>query len=235
MGQTRIRIAICGDCGSEHKKLSKGRCVRNKLFATYAHGGLHLNNGFCIFIEESYPMKTENKYNIGRKVRSSVIAAFSLYFCCVVSSAFGQQNSIYLEAASKGPLYSINYDRIFRQGERTDYSFRLGFSFERDAISIPVGFNFISGHDEHHAEFSFTVIPYFHYYDKQEAVNYTDKSDKYIYLHPGVGYRFQKPERSLFLKAAVGPSLVLDPQKGDFWNMDPKVYFFGSVGGGISF
>jgi hypothetical protein len=56
-----------------------------------------------------------------------------------------------------------------------------------------------------------------------------------LFLHPGAGYRFQKPERSLFLKAAMGPSLVLDPQAGDFWNMDPKVYFFGSVAGGINF
>jgi len=165
----------------------------------------------------------------------SVLPAICMYICCLLSSAFGQQNSIYLEMASKGPLYSINYDRIFRQGETIDYSFRLGFSFERDAISFPIGFNFITGHDEHHAEFSLTLIPYFHYYDTQEALNYTDKSDKYIFLHPGAGYRFQKPGGSLFLKAAVGPSLVLDPRNGDFWNMDPKVYFFGSVGGGISF
>ena len=180
-------------------------------------------------------MKTEIKCIIGCIVRPSLISGICMFICCIISSAFGQQNSVYLEIASKGPLYSINYDRIFRQGERMDYSLRLGFSFERDAISFPVGFNFISGHDEHHAEFSFTIIPCFHYYDKQEAINYSDKSDKYIFLHPEAGYRFQKPEGSLFLKAAIGPSLVLDPQKGDFWNMDPKVYFFGSVGGGITF
>jgi len=180
-------------------------------------------------------MKTGIKFIIGFSIRHSIIPAICIFTYSFVSSAFGQQNSMYLEMASKGPLYSINYDRIFRQGERIDYSVRLGFSFERYAISFPIGFNFIAGHDEHHAEFSFTVIPYFHYYDHQEAVNYTDKSDKYIFLHPGAGYRFQKPGGSLFLEAGVGPSLVLDPQKGDFWNMDPKVYFFGSVGGGITF
>ena len=166
------------------------------------------------------------------------ISVITLILCCRLTSAFGQQNAqnaIYLETASKGPVYSFNYDRIVRQGDKLVYSIRAGFSFERDAVSFPVGFNFITGYNDHHAEFGLTLIPYFQYYDKQLAANYSDKSDKYIFLHPGVGYRFQRPERSLFLKAVVGPSLVLDPQAGDFWNMDPKVYFFGSVGGGITF
>ena len=187
-------------------------------------------------------MKTENKIIFGFngliplfRIRRSAVSAVHLFICCAAFGRLNAQNSVYLEAASKGPLYSLNYDRIFRRGEKLDYSFRAGFSIERDAVSFPLGFNFITGHDEHHAEFSFTLVPYFHYYDEQVAINYSDKSDKYLYLHPGAGYRFQYPERSLFLKAAIGPSLLLDPQEGDFWNMDPKVYIFASVGGGICF
>ena len=190
-------------------------------------------------------MKTENKsiaafnrFILLSNIRYPIISAGILFLCSFSSSAFCQQkaqNAFYLETASKGPVYSLNYDRIVRQGEKLDYSIRVGFSIERNAFSFPVGFNVITGHHNHHAEFCVTAIPYFQYYPDEAAGNYSDKSDKYIYIHPNIGYRFQKPERSVFFKVAAGPSIALDPQAGVFWNMDPKVDFFGSVAAGISF
>jgi trans-L-3-hydroxyproline dehydratase len=70
---------------------------------------------------------------------------------------------------------------------------------------------FITGKHDHHGEFGLTIIPYFQYYEDHPAVDYSDKADKSIFVNPSAGYRFQKPGRSIFLKAAIGPSVFLDP------------------------
>ena len=144
------------------------------------------------------------------------------------------KNAVYIEGATRGPVYSINYDRIFRRGEKLGYSFRAGFSIYCNTVSFPVGVNFITGLNEHHAEFSLSVIPYIDYKAHLIGSNHTE-SDKYIFVNPAIGYRYQKAERGIFLKAAVGPSIFLDPPSNDFWNMDPKLYAFGSINLGISF
>lgn len=144
------------------------------------------------------------------------------------------KNAIYVEGASRGPVYSINYDRIFRQGEKLAYSFRVGFSIYSNTVSFPVGLNLITGLNDHHAEFSLTVIPYIDYGVHRVGSNRTE-SDKYIFVNPAMGYRYQKAGGGIFVKAAVGPSIFLDPPSNDFWNMDPKLYVFGSIGLGINF
>jgi hypothetical protein len=167
---------------------------------------------------------------------------FSLFFILITGSAgfvFGQdrakaKNAVYIEGATRGPVYSINYDRIFRQGEKLAYSFRVGFSIYNNTVSFPVGINFITRSNEHHPEFSLTVIPYIDY-DVHLIGSNNSESDKYVFVNAAVGYRYQKAERGIFLKAAVGPSIFLDPPSNDFWNMDPKLYAFGSIGVGISF
>lgn len=144
------------------------------------------------------------------------------------------KNGVYVEGATRRPVYSINYDRIFRQGEKLAYSFRTGFSIYNNTVSFPLGLNFITGLNEHHAEFSLSVIPYIDYDVHLVGSNNTE-SDKYIFVNPAIGYRYQKADGGVFLKAAVGPSIFLDPPSRDFWNMDPKLYAFGSIGLGISF
>ena len=144
------------------------------------------------------------------------------------------KNAVYMEGATRGPVYSINYDRIFRQGEKLAYSFRAGFSIYDNTVSFPVGINFITGVNEHHAEFSLSVISYIDYNVHLVGSSETE-SDKYIFVNPAIGYRYQKTERGIFLKVAAGPSIFLDPPSDDFWNMDPKLYAFGSIALGISF
>jgi hypothetical protein len=144
------------------------------------------------------------------------------------------KNAVYAEGATRGPVYSINYDRIFRQGEKLAYSFRAGFSIYSNTVSFPVGLNLITGVNEHHAEFSLAVVPHIDYDVHLVGSNKTE-SDTYIFVNPSVGYRYQKAEGGIFLKAAAGPSIFLDPPSNDFWNMDPKLYASGSIGVGISF
>ena len=144
------------------------------------------------------------------------------------------KNAVYIELASRGPVYSINYDRIIRQRNSLAYSFSAGVSIEKNAFSFPLGIHFIKGIKDHHAEFGLTVIPYVQYTD-QLAGSYKGSTDKYLYINPGIGYRYQKSNTGIFLKATIGPSIFLDPPSDDFWNMDPKLYGFGSLGVGISF
>ncbi len=170
----------------------------------------------------------------------SILFVAAFLFCTGIANAQriyegSARNAVYVNLASQGPVYSINYDRIFRQGERVDYSFSAGFSIAKNAVSFPVGVHFITTNSDHHAELGVTFIPYIE--QKPALVGSTGKGDKdkYLYINPGVGYRYQKSNGGVFLKALIGPSLFLDPPSDDFWNMDPKLHAFGSIGVGISF
>ncbi len=147
--------------------------------------------------------------------------------------AASSKNAIYVDLASRGPVYSINYDRIFYRSAKFGYSFRVGLSLEKDAFSMPLGFSLITGSKAHHAEFALGFIPYIDHYKKSS--NNLDISDKYIYINSTVGYRYQQSNSGLFIRVAAGPGVFLDPPSDDFWNMDPKLYAFGSLGIGISF
>ena len=182
-------------------------------------------------------MPNTNRFNIRFYKKGLLLFAF-LFITIVKNDLLSQsmtKNAFYVEGATKGPVYTINYDRIFRQGEKLAYSFRAGFSIYDNTVSFPVGFNFITGLNEHHAEFSISIIPFIDYKAHPAGSNNGDQSDKYIYVNPAIGYRYQKTETGIFLKAAAGPSIFLDPPSNDFWNMDPKLYAFASFAVGISF
>lgn len=157
------------------------------------------------------------------------------FFTCVAIGQEPARNAVYTELASRGPGYSINYDRIFRRGDKLDYSFSAGFSIAKNSVAFPVGIHFITGANDHHAEFGVTLIPYIDYKHDLTGSSTKTESDKYLYINPGAGYRYQKSNTGLFFKATIGPSVFLDPPSDDFWNMDPKLYAFGSIGVGISF
>ncbi len=145
------------------------------------------------------------------------------------------RNAFYADVSSQGPIYSINYDRIFRQGEKLDYSFNAGFSVAKNAISFPVGVHFMTTNSDHHAEFGVSFIPYIEQKPALEGATGKGDKDKYLYIHPGVGYRYQKSTSGIFVKALAGPSVFLDPPSDDFWKMEPKLRAFGSIAVGISF
>ena len=165
-------------------------------------------------------------------------ACISLLFLFLLSSAEAQdhpmvKNTFFAEYALEGPAYSVNYDRIFIQSRKLNYDFRVGFSVTNNKLAFPVGAGIFTGHSDHHAEFSLTVTPLVE--KKTVAYGNGTDNDKFIYLFPGAGYRYQRPMGGFFFKAMAGPAIILDPPEGDFWNMDPKVKFSFSLGAGISF
>jgi hypothetical protein len=147
---------------------------------------------------------------------------------------FEKKNTVYAEAAIHGPVYSINYDRILIEGNRFAKTCRIGYSIYSDILALPIGISFLTGKNSHHAELSFTLIPYIENYQKLFAAG--NLSDKKLYIIPGAGYRYQKPSGGIFFKAIAGPALLLDPPSDNFWKMEAKKIYAGiSLAGGISF
>ena len=144
------------------------------------------------------------------------------------------RNAVYASLSCYGPIYAIEYDRIIRLGEKLDYSLSGGLSIEKSAISFPVGLHLITGSGGHHAEFGLTVIPSI---DRSHASENIDKSktDKMLYVNPGVGYRYQRAETGLFVKLLAGPSIFLDPPAHEFLDMDPRLHAYATMSVGISF
>ena len=147
----------------------------------------------------------------------------------------GARNTFYAEALSFGPAVAVHYDRVFRQGQKLDYTVNVGISFWKNAVSIPVGFQVMTTNSDHHAGFGITFIPSIEQKDAPIGSLGKGDKDKYLYVNPGFSYRYQKSTGGIFFKATAGPSLFLDPPSDDFWNMDPKLHAFASVGLGISF
>ena len=149
------------------------------------------------------------------------------------TSTISARNTVYADFASKGAVYSINYDRVFSQGKKINISFRAGVSVLNDVIAFPLGIQFFTGQDASHIELSLTVEPYIEKY--QDIFDGNSVSDTKAYIMPGVGYRYQKTGGGFFAKIVVGPIIYLDPPSNDFWNMDPVVYAGITAGVGYSF
>lgn len=180
-----------------------------------------------------------------QKIRTSNLAVkaviYSILLLVSTNSVLSQQNdsvfsaksTFYTNFSTKGAIYSLNYDRIFHQSDKIIYTYRIGFSVLKEAIALPVGINLLSAKGNSHAEFSLTIMPYIDQYRTMFSTN--DLSDKYLYVIPAIGYRYQITNGGLFFKAALSPMLVLDPPSSNFWKMDPKMYFTGNIGIGLSF
>ncbi len=143
------------------------------------------------------------------------------------------RNALYVEGATKGSYYSLNYDHIFYPGQKQKISYSVGFSLLKESISFPLGLHFFTGNKEHHPELSLYVNPYIKYYKSLFDNNST--SDKYLFITPTIGYRFQSSRSRIFFKVQAGPLLSLDPASDNFWRMEPKVYPYASVAFGLAF
>ena len=143
--------------------------------------------------------------------------AITIFFMSVLS-VFGQEkksgaaverNTIYAEAFGQGFCYSINYDRLFNTEKRFKNSFTGGFVYVPESLEfgdgvycgIPISYNWLLGKKSHHLELgigltSLVVNP-----------NSNMVSDFYTYLTPKIGYRFQRPNGGLFLRATATPMI----------------------------
>jgi len=178
---------------------------------------------------------TSSRLTVNHTTQRLFAVFLSFFFSTVgqAQSTMVSKNTLYADFASKDVYYSINYDRVFHSGEKLNWSYRIGASILKDAFAVPLGIQAFTAGNKSHAEFSLTLIPYVDH--SSSFLNTKDKSDKYIYVEPGIGYRYQEKKGGLFFKAVFTPIIFLDPPSDDFWNMDPKFYAGGNVGIGFTF
>lgn len=143
------------------------------------------------------------------------------------------RNTLYADFATKGAIYSVNYDRVFSYGKKLAKSYRLGLCVLNDAIAFPLGIQFYTGKEAHHLEYSLTIVPYIEKY--QDLFSGQSISDKKLYILPGLGYRYQPPSGGFFAKIVAGPLIYLDPAADDVLHMEGKVYPGITAAAGISF
>jgi hypothetical protein len=162
-----------------------------------------------------------------------IFASICNGYCQQSDKVLFKRNTIFADFATKAALYSINYDRIFRQYKTVNLSGQIGICVLKEDIAFPIGINLFTGKGNSHVEYSLIFVPYIESY--KSFLHKNDLSDKRIFIEPGVGYRFQKPNGGFFFKAVVSPTLYLDPPSDYFWRMDPKLYLIANVGLGLSF
>jgi len=133
---------------------------------------------------------------------------------------FKKKNTFFIEAGGKGPYYSVNYGRIFKQGKNLIYSWRAGFSLLAHDLSVPLAINAFTPGLKHHFEFSLGITPYLK--DYKTFLHKPDLSDKQIYITPGIGYRYQKINNDFFLSAGIDPLIFMDLPSDNFWKFKPE-------------
>ena len=146
---------------------------------------------------------------------------------------FKKKNSFFIEAGGKGPSYSVNYGRLFKQGDKLIYSWRVGFSILAHDLSVPFAISAFTKGLQHHLEFSLGITPYIK--DYKTLLHQTDLSDKQFYITPGIGYRYQKVNNNFFLSAGFDPLIFLDPPSDNFWNFKPSFKPTGHLALGFAF
>jgi len=120
----------------------------------------------------------------------------------VYARPFESKNTLYLGIAAYGAYPSINYDRIFFDKGRVKYTFGVGISLWQStkygdvdwATHVPVQLNAFFGGGKHHPEIG---IGFTYRYVNNVAES---KYEKYMFPVK-VGYRYQKPDGGLFLRA----------------------------------
>jgi hypothetical protein len=150
----------------------------------------------------------------------------SVYTQEIKKPAAMQRNSIYFEAFSQGLYNSLSYDRLFSLDKKVKTSFSAGITLiphpDLFVVGTPVSFNFIFFQKSHHLELGLGFTPLFirfgniyaneWYLDEsgtlQENYFTGHSNDIYNYFTPKIGYRYQKPEGGLFLRATFTPPLA---------------------------
>lgn len=136
-----------------------------------------------------------------------------------------RRNSVYGEIGGQGITYSISYDRLFNVKRRVKTSITVGLNFfgtfkTRDYsmyIGFPVSYNFLFGKKNNHLELGLgvTILNNIYSYN-YEIVTQTNgysqsfffratPTDRYLYLTPKIGYRYQRPNGGFFFRVTLTP------------------------------
>ena len=164
---------------------------------------------------------------------SITLSLFSISQTNTISNNL-KRNSLYFEIGGQSIFYSVNYDKLIHVREKIQTSFTVGASivpkntFCDFGISTPVSYNLILGKSTHKFVIGIGLTPFYikryivdeisSMFDYQGFMNYGGQistykinylaKEFYFYLTPKLGYRYQKQEEGLFIKADLTPLLA---------------------------
>ena len=144
------------------------------------------------------------------------------FFSLITLSAISQQtdnkkfhhrNSFQIELGGHGLFYSLNYERILVNGQNFKTNAQLGISYYPPSTGVrdvwmPIYINELYSFGNHHIEggLGYVVI--------REAIRDTENNPEEWFwsgLFTGrIGYRFQKPDGRLILRAGFTPFMEHD-------------------------
>ena len=162
-----------------------------------------------------------------------LFSALAKAYCSDTTFIVHKKNTLFAEAGGKGRYYSVNYDKVFKQGKKLIYSWRAGLSILAHDLSLPLAVSTFTKGLQHHFEFSLGITPYLR--DYKTFLHKNDLSDKQLYITPGFGYRYQKINGGFFFTAGIDPLIFIDPPSTNFFNFTPEFKPSAHLAAGISF
>jgi len=148
-----------------------------------------------------------------------LLLTYASAFTADTTLLYKKKNSLFIEVGGKGPYYSLNYGKIFKEGRNFTYSWRAGFSILSHDLSLPIAITAFTKGLQHHLELSFGLTPYLK--DYKTFLHKNDLSDKQFYITPGIGYRYQKAANNFFISAGFDPNIFIDPPSDNIFNFTP--------------
>lgn len=141
-----------------------------------------------------------------------------LFILITMDNIYGQnyksRNTIYGEfLGTSGSTLSLNYDRIIFESNKMFIDLTAGFGYFPSIdnfdpiVGIPISINITTGVNKLHFEFGFGMT-----YNAgliQEGISLGDYSEvsslKAIYTTVRIGFKYQKPNGGIFLRAGLTP------------------------------
>lgn len=141
------------------------------------------------------------------------ISALFLSTCISFGQETIKRNTLYAEAFGQGFCWSLNYDRLMNTNKRLKNSFSAGLVVVPHSMGFgngayygaPVSYNWLLGKKNHHLEFGLGLT----FLVEHPSYGFSDMTKNYTYLTPKLGYRFQRPQGELFLRATATPMVAL--------------------------
>lgn len=123
---------------------------------------------------------------------------------------FDHKNSVQIELFGHGLFYSLNYERIILNKSRFKTAAQVGMSYYPPKTGlielwIPVAVNEILSFDKHHFEMGLGYV----FTNESETVMVNGELKERIggFITGRIGYRYQKPQGRILLRAGFTPFL----------------------------
>jgi hypothetical protein len=136
-------------------------------------------------------------------ISSLFISSFCLSQELKPDLKFTTRNNVNIEALGNGRLYSLNYERLLINRNRTKSFIRGGFGIT-NALYFPIMYNHLFSRNNNHIELGIGITAGW------SIITRYGMSEYFRFLgNFNIGYRFQKSDGKFLFKAFLAPSVDL--------------------------